>query len=158
MVTPDESSKEAPSLRVLCLHASDSNAAALSGPLETLAERLYERHRIDLVYVQSPLISKDSNAEGSPERVWWTEEGEEDERKYVGLDAVLLLLRQMWTSMPFCGILAVDHGAAVASFLPFFEGLPSPPLFCIFINGTTLLPDETRLSDDDLESLHIWSE
>jgi hypothetical protein len=34
---------------------------------------------------------------------------------YIGLDASLMLLRQIWTSCPFWGILGVGHGAAIAS-------------------------------------------
>lgn len=36
---------------------------------------------------------------------------------YLGLDASLMLLRQVWTSCPFWGILAVGQGAAVAALL-----------------------------------------
>jgi hypothetical protein len=129
---------------------------------------------IDLVYVNAPLLVRGSVSEAydlsplnrNPQRVWWEErddvvETKEDDttpeeepsetaaphRKYVGLDASLLLLRQIWNSMPFWGVIAVGKGAAVAAFLPLLP-LPSTPQFMIFIRGETIL-DETELLVDD---------
>ena len=248
------------SLRVLCLHDSNSNASKLSYRLEALGERLYEKHGIDLVYVNSPLLkltsSKGSTSNnnnsadatttsaGDPatekemdstvddndddggydssnpkidprDRVWWEEavmdaahasdevananrddddlieekngndktsktdsdsSGKDDKgtaqpdnnhdddntgnstlpptsKRYVGLDASLLLLRQIWTSMPFWGVLAIGDSAAVASFLPLLPVDPFPS-FGIFINGNTLLGEEDTLLED-WPCLHI---
>lgn len=193
----------APSLRILCLHDGNSNAGELSDQLEVLGERLYEKHMIDLVYVNAPLLvqgldnANDNNTayylnplNNNPQRVWWEEQepqpqpqpqqvGDGDERteasgiqqlsssseevsspavggetttilspstgnqskNFVGLDASLLLLRQIWNSMPFWGVLAVGQGAAAASFLPLLPVSP-PPQFMIFVRGESLL-DET---------------
>lgn len=175
-----------PSLRILCLHDGNSNAGVLSDQLEALGERLYDRHTIDLVYVNAPLLVNTSRAsEGydldplnrNPQRVWWEDsecetEKEEDtstpsikeepqdglnpSRKYVGLDASLLLLRQIWNSMPFWGVIAVGKGAAAASFLPLLP-LASPPQFMIFIHGETILEEMELLVDDSLSKacLHL---
>lgn len=143
----------APIFRILCLHDEGSHASKLSDQLEDFGERLYENHAIDLVYVNSPLLLKESTRE-TPDRVWWEEQ---EEHKCVGLDASLLLLRQVWTSMPFWGILAVGKGAAVGSFLPLMPVSPMPA-FCIFVNGETLLEEEQELLVDDLPCLHIVGE
>jgi hypothetical protein len=75
-------------------------------------------------------------------------------KQYVGLDASLLLLRQVWTSMPFWGILAVGQAASVASFLPLMDNLSPQPSFCIFVEGFSLL-DEDEMLVDNLPCLHI---
>jgi hypothetical protein len=144
-------SRLSPGLRILCLHDVHSNSSKLSDRLETLGERLYEKHAIDLVYVNSPLIAStvtDTNAEEAPDRVWW----DAQDGKFVGLDASLLLLRQVWNSKPFWGILAVGQGAAVASFLPMLPVDPTPS-FCIFVQGETILEEEELLVD--IPCLHI---
>lgn len=147
----------APTLRILCLHDEGSHANKLSDQLESLGERLYENHAIDLVYVNSPLLMRESSSsptrsgDEAPDRVWWEER---DENKFVDLDASLLLLRQVWSSMPFWGILGVGRGAAVGSFLPLMPVSPMPA-FCIFVNGETLLPDEQERLIEDLSCLHI---
>ena len=220
-----------PALRILCLHDNESNANELSNKLELLGERLYEKHAIDLVYINSPLVQLRSRGGGQqPEppletvseeheqqqqgkkqmnktkdnrkRIWWDEYHEQlpsskqkeddgntddDEEKdevdnnhtnatndatsssssdhnvkkhYDGLDCSLLLLRQVWQSMPFWGIIAVGSGAAVGSFLPLMPDLSSPG-FCIFVNGETILNDEDNDETKDqrlidhLPCLHI---
>ena len=217
-----ESSSPSSLLRVLCLHDAGSSSLELSQKLDSLGNQLYQKHGIDLVFVDAPLIvenaTRDSNNEAfkddsedsnrpraiqdHPPRAWWeneraplaqkrrtrkdvetennegdgseanvTEEPDPDERnkdsetnvaapnppRYVGLDASLLLLRQIWTSSPFWGILAVGQAAGVASFLPL---LPSSdgkqqqqPAFIIFVNGGTLLEEEDTLID--IPCLHI---
>jgi hypothetical protein len=214
-------SRLAPCLRILCLHATNSNASQLSDQLEELGERLYEKHAIDLVYVNSPLLKADpdfrinlddledldddddddddddeeENADGNVKeeqkrhrrrpkidprgRVWWedasagkknndnnnndnehttTSTGDDSAgasasaaataggSKYLALDASLLLMRQVWNSMPFWGVLGVGDGAAVASFLPLLPVDPMPA-FGIFVHGTTLLDEEESLID-----------
>jgi hypothetical protein len=78
-------------------------------------------------------------------------------KQYVGLDASLLLLRQMWTSTPFFGILAFGQGASVASFLPLMAVSPTPG-FCIFVDGTTILDEEELLVAHHMPCLHILGE
>lgn len=118
----------------------------------------------------------------NPQRVWWEETkhvpGEEEEgekilnsldetsspslensaakRKFVGLDASLLLLRQIWNSMPFWGVLAVGEGAAAAAFLPLLP-ISAPPQFMIFVRGETLLEESELLVDRALSNccLHL---
>jgi Serine hydrolase (FSH1) len=154
-----------PSLRILCLHDGHSNAGELSDQLEVLGERLYEKHMIDLVYVNAPLLVKGSISETSydlsplnsnPQRIWWDEEATNGTPKYVGLDASLLLLRQIWNSMPFWGVIAVGKGAAAAAFLPLLP-VSSPPQFMIFIRGETILEETELLVEDALSStcLHM---
>ena len=180
-------------LRILCLHDDESHAMELSNSLEVLGERLFEKHGIDLVYVNSPLISRQQEVLGPgelPNRVWWEEQAptgkstplpttntvespwnDEDDDKseddpntqeaphsnandknFVGLDASLLLLKQVWNSMPFWGILAIGKGAAVGSFLPLM-GLSPEPSFCCFVHGESLLEETEQLID--MPCLHI---
>lgn len=75
-------------------------------------------------------------------------------RQYVGLDASLLLLRQIWASEPFWGILAFGQAASVASFLPLMPVSPLPG-FCIFVEGTTILDEQELLMIDPMPCLHI---
>jgi hypothetical protein len=74
-------------------------------------------------------------------------------KRYVGMDASLLLLRQVWTSTPYWGLLAVGQAASVASFLPLMEVSPRPS-FCIFVEGITVL-EEDELLIEDLPCLHV---
>jgi len=183
-------------LRILCLHDDDSHAMELSNSLEVLGERLFEKHGIDLVYVNSPLISRTQQVLGPqelPSRVWWEEQkapagkspapttdsspwnddeddksdddpntqeapthDNENDKNFVGLDASLLLLKQVWNSMPFWGILAIGKGAAVGSFLPLM-GLSPEPSFCCFVHGESLL-EETEQLMDTMPCLHIVGE
>jgi hypothetical protein len=160
-------------LRILCLHDDDSNAMELSKSLEVLGERLFERYGIDLVYINSPLVSRQTNSnqkDGLPNRVWWEEKeattnAENQDindktgntpstnKQLVGLDASLLLLKQVWNSMPFWGILAIGKGAALGSLLPLMA-LNLEPSFCCFVHGDSLLEEEERLIDN-LPCLHI---
>ena len=83
-----------------------------------------------------------------------------DNKHYLGLDASLLLLRQIWSSQPFWGILAVGQGASVAMFLALLPDISHRPSFSIFVEGTTVLDDdEELLLDDDgnnaMPCLHI---
>jgi hypothetical protein len=138
-------------LRVLCLHDANSNATKLSNQLEELGERLYEKHAIDLVYINSPLTNGATNSETEePDRIWWEDT---DDGKFVGLDASLLLLRQVWNSMPFWGVLAVGQGAAAASFLPLLPVDPMPA-FGIFVHGESILEEEERLIEQ-FPCLHV---
>lgn len=177
-------------LRILCLHDDDSHAMELSNSLEVLGERLFEKHGIDLIYVNSPLVSRSRQVLGPqelPNRVWWEEQapgktpasqsndspwkddGDDDkseddpnsqeaphdnanDKNLVGLDASLLLLKQVWNSMPFWGILAIGKGAAVGSFLPLM-GLSPEPSFCCFVHGESLLEETEQLVD--IPCLHI---
>ena len=172
----------APALRILCLHDAKSNAKKLGDQLEVLAQRLYEKHAVDLVFVNSPLLvscsSNQASAESSsssPDRIWWEEKPVQErtttdgneatamsneagetsneadasppKTQFLGLDASLLLLRQVWSSMPFWGVLAVGDGAAVASFLPLLPDVHPMPAFGIFIHSHCLLEEEERLLD-----------
>jgi Serine hydrolase (FSH1) len=116
----------------------------------------------------------------NPQRVWWEEQdeeerahavpGEEDktseepgddnvpkQRTYVGLDASLLLLRQVWNSMPFWGVIGVGTGAAAAAILALLPLESPPPHFMIFIRGETILEEKELLVDDVFSStcLHL---
>jgi len=152
-------------LRILCLHDRHSSAPDLKEQLEPLGQKLFDQHGIDLVYVNSPIVTlrmqrtgddgkeptADKHYDDNPpreQRVWWEEvrrlepradtahqeevtadappfsnQGAEDEKStsngihYRGLDASLMLVRQIWSSCPFWGILGVGQGAAVASIL-----------------------------------------
>jgi hypothetical protein len=81
-------------------------------------------------------------------------------RHYLGLDASLLLLRQVWTSQPFWGVLAVGQGASVAMLLALLPDMKHRPSFTIFVEGMTVLDDDEGLllSDDGgspMSCLHI---
>lgn len=79
---------------------------------------------------------------------------------YVGLDASLLLLRQVWTSSTFWGIMAFGQAAGVAALLPLLptEGANEAmqPSFLIFVNGQSLLDEEELLTEHlRLPCLHV---
>jgi Serine hydrolase (FSH1) len=172
----------ATTLRILCLHDGGSNAGTLKDQLSALGKQLYEKHAIDLVYVDSPLVL--ANGEHENHRVWWDidelsgEKNGEDSIRYRGLDASLMLIRQVWNSAPFWGILGVGQGAAVASILiallednatdsccrtdgeinEFFAmrnntDLSVPPHLAVFVNGETLVLTDEVISCTP--SLHI---
>jgi tRNA G18 (ribose-2'-O)-methylase SpoU len=194
-------------LRVLCLHDAFSNAHELSYQLDELAERLLQKHGIELVFVNSPLLASQShdidNIFSSPPRVWWEEEiifvpnqdnncslpcvrddstindtsktNTTNPKRHVGLDASLLLLRQVWTSTPYWGILAVGQAASVASLMTLMGDSNTldhtsrqqqhqlqqhqlyPPSLAIFINGISLLQDSDLLQDT-MPCLYIISD
>lgn len=94
---------------------------------------------------------------------WWSESEEiaqsglvltdaESIRSVTGLDASLLLLRQIWVSSPFVGIMGIGQGASIASLLA-ASILEPQPRFLIFINGVSLFPDEEQLST--IPTLHL---
>ena len=185
-----------PPLRILCLHDEGSNAALLKEELDLLGQRLYAKHGgIDLVYVNSP-ITVPTPVKQEPNdvlRVWFEKEYNTNDAaicndanyadadadakneqamvpSYLGLDASLLLLQQIWTSSPFWGILGVGQGAAVASLLTLV--LPAmneerssslmtappvipPPSFAIFLAGQTVLPEREKLVVDGFPCLHL---
>jgi hypothetical protein len=146
-----DSGQASSGLRILCLHDANSNATKLSNKLEELGERLYEKHAIDLVYINSPLTNGAAASETEePDRVWWEET---EDGKFEGLDASLLLLRQVWNSMPFWGILAVGQGVTAALFLPLLPVDPMPA-FGIFVHGESILEEEERLIEH-FPCLHV---
>lgn len=126
-------------MKVLCLHDARSSANELRESLDRLGTRLFERHKIDLVYVNAPL-------DGG---LWF------EDPNYLGMDASLLLLQQVWNSTPMQGILGVGQGAHMVSLLaPLID-----PLFCIFLREASLQPIlETRDTIFDGPSLHIVDE
>lgn len=112
-----------------------------------------------------------------------TKQGKEDvdcvpKIHYLGLDASLMLLKQIWTSAPFFGILGVGQGAAVASlFMALLDienlaveeqldqNLGTIPTSCrqqllpqlaVFVMGESLVPaDEPILDTTDVSILHM---
>lgn len=174
-------------LRVLCLHDAKSNATALKEQLKLLGDKLYKHHGgIDFVYVNSPLVdgtatdSDECRGTEAQERSWWVDTRKYKNNKntkqqphpYHGLDASLLLLRQVWTNgttTPFWGIMGIGQGAAMAALLSLTlqadisssssskaSGVVVPPCFCIFIAGQTVFPERHRLVDESiLPCLHI---
>jgi hypothetical protein len=122
-------------LRILCLHDSESNASELKNEFHELGNQLFKNHSIDLVYVNGPLnvsayeSSSSHNLCYNKEKFVWWEAGTEciaadamsnepiqdENQKCRGLDASLMLLRQIWTSSPFWGIIGVGQGASIAS-------------------------------------------
>ena len=221
--TPSSSSSL---LRVLCLHDERSNSYELSRKLDSLGERLYQKHGIDLVFVDGPLVVNTNTANNKsiddttnwnnktsassaggengnrwrhrhPLRAWWEEEDKKnvrvnqeetevgndddddnanknDKPQYVGLDASLLLLKQVYTASPFWGILAVGQAAGVAALLPLLPSTTTTttnddgttttkqkhqqqPTFMIFINGSTLMEEDESLTEHlDLPCLHLF--
>jgi hypothetical protein len=159
-----------PPLRILCLHDADSNAALLKESLDILGQRLFLQHQVDLVYLNSPLVATaaaENETDDPSERIWWFE-GEDSQQQeeqqqdqgglnYRGLDASLLLLRQVWTSVPFWGILGVGQGTGVASIMTLLPDLQPPPAFSIFINGQAIL-EEDELLLEGFSCLHVTDE
>lgn len=141
-------------LKILCLHEARWNAQKTHRILQELDERLYEKHRMEIVYIDSPLLVMGSTMDGDTnnnnnQRVWWENNG--DDCPYLGLDASLLHIRQIWNSQSFCGIVAFGQGASVASLLPMM--LPQLE-FAIFVHGTALLEEEEPMIVD-WPCLHI---
>ena len=125
-------------MRVLCLHDSSSCAYELNLNLKRLAERLHSKHGIELVFINSPLTNVDTedhdheNAPYLTSRSWYyfsKDEGimSNDTETSIqlnnplGLDVSILHLQQIWNnSDPFCGVLGIGQGAALAAVLPLF--------------------------------------
>ena len=133
-------------MRVLALHPSGSSADDLQRSLRDLDEGLRSKHGIELVYVDAPLLSSPSNGENekklnsdcgdapSKKRCWFDADlngssrrcgqsgASDDGINYVGLDASILHLSQIWNrevhSNPFSGIVAFGQSAAIAALLP----------------------------------------
>ncbi|KAL7558497.1 hypothetical protein ACA910_003966 [Epithemia clementina (nom. ined.)] len=234
-------------IRVLCLHEEESNGLKLKMELRKLGERLYVEHRIDLVYVNAPLVVKGidvvtpiegvdaANEETYGQRIWWDKESlvptapmtaqslydddddndpflssdggvhqrlgasetnEERHREsesipgknslsssssstatsnskdYVGLDASLLLLKQVWRSSSAIGILGIGQGASIGALLTLIleqearsTGKTLPPQFGVFVNArSSLLPNDFPedsipfLNHRGQQFLHLYSE
>jgi len=137
------------SLRILCLHDANSNAVELQDRIKHLDERLWEKHGIELVYVNSPLVvvrdtQEDANnsRDKQPIRVWWQRSGDQE---YLGLDASLLHLRQIYKSTPFVGFIGFGQGATIGSILP---PLLHPALeFGVFVHGESILEDDEAMME-----------
>ena len=180
---PPPGSRSTTGLRILCLHDAHSSASALKAGLTKLGDRLYEKHGIDLVYINSPLCATMAS---DTDRVWYetdrqqrrkqkqqqqqqqqqqqppTPEGSDDDsaankpERLIGLDASLCLLQQMWASMPFWGILGIGQGAAIGSLLSLLPNIKPRPKFGIFLQGEALIQEAECLVDaDDWSCLHI---
>jgi len=116
-----------------------------------------------------------------PPRAWWEEQptndsGENEEENvnpnaatadidhdgsstpsphYVGLDASLLLLKQVWNCSTYWGIMAFGQAVGVAALLPLLPEAPEPS-FVIFVQGQTLLDEEELLTEHlRLPCLHV---
>jgi hypothetical protein len=139
-----------PALRILCLHDANSNAKELHEHIKELDKRLWEKHGIELVYVNSPLVvvkdqehdANNNTRNNPPIRVWWQKSGEHE---FLGLDASLLHLQQIYKSTPFVGIMAFGQGAQIGSILP---PLLYPLLeFGIFVHGRSLMEDDVVMRE-----------
>ena len=146
-------------MRILVLHNSDQSGYEFQSQLQVLEEILREKHGIELVFADSPLVcavshistsssrsaskSNDANVESAHQlqgatsltddaqpntesahhskRYWFEEKptkipstSSEDIIEYVGLDASLFHLKQLWNrdriSRPLRGILAFGQG------------------------------------------------
>ena len=164
------SSGNSTGLRILCLHDAHSSASALKSALTKLGDRLYQKHGIDLVYINSPLCS---TVASDTDRVWYEtdqqtrkqqqqrtpEASEEDtqqqQERLIGLDASLCLLQQMWASMPFWGIMGIGQGAAIGSLLSLLPNIKPRAKFGIFMQGEALIQEAECLHADDWACLHI---
>lgn len=152
----DEEYRPAAVLRILCLHDASSNAMELQESLKDLDEHLWVRHGIELVFVNSPLVvvnDQDDDVKNSKEfqpiRVWWYQNGDS---KFLGLDASLLHLQQIYRSTPFIGIIGFGQGATVGSILP---PLLQPILeFGIFVDGVSIM-EEDEVMMENWPCLHI---
>lgn len=169
-------------LRILCLHDAHSSASGLKRQLSRLGDRLYLKHGIDLVYINSPLCT--SQEAGETDRIWYetissssntsrsTAASPEDnnttstndnknsqtQEQLLGLDASLCLLQQIWNSMPFWGILGIGQGAAIGSLLSLLPDVKPRAKFGIFIQGEALIQEAEQLvdpNDEDWSCLHI---
>jgi len=91
--------------------------------------------------------------------VWYetkSQKGEGEGEQMLGLDASLCLLQQIWTSMPFWGILGIGQGAAIGSLLSLLPEVKPRAKFGIFIQGEALIQEAEQLVDlDDWSCLHI---
>jgi hypothetical protein len=138
-----------PALRILCLHDANSNATELHEHIKELDKRLWEKHGMELVYVNSPLVvvkdqEQDANntRDNQPIRVWWQKSGEHE---FLGLDASLLHLQQIYKSTPFIGIMAFGQGAQIGSILP---PLLHPVLeFGIFVRGRSIMEEDVMMME-----------
>jgi hypothetical protein len=77
---------------------------------------------------------------------------------YFGLDVSLLLLQQVWASIPIQGILGIGQGATMASLLALLPNLnPTPPTFVVFLQSHASLLESTEplTSPDTLACLHV---
>jgi hypothetical protein len=154
-----------PMLRILCLHDANSSAFELKQSMALLGERLFLKHTIDCVYIDSPL----------PNQWYNSNNHKEEEEHFQGLDASLLLLRQIWRSCGFWGVIGVGQGAAMASLLlallsndeerketnSFFGCHPSPvvpPQFAIFVSAQSILETDEPVLPYELPVLHLVDE
>jgi Serine hydrolase (FSH1) len=165
---PDSfNSSEPTGLRILCLHDAHSSASGLKSHLSMLGDRLYQKHGIDLVYINSPLCALAFG--GDTNRVWYethakqrpsveeTQQDDEAQEQLLGLDASLCLLQQIWASMPFWGILGIGQGAAVGSLVSLLPDIKPRAKFGIFIQGEALIQEAEQLIDtgDEWACLHV---
>lgn len=133
-------------MRILALHPSGSTADDLHRSLRDLDDGLRSKHDIELVYVDAPLLSSPSGDKPeknvkndcddgpSKKRCWFDADLDGSSRRcgpsgaygdginYIGLDASILHLSQVWNrrvhSNPFSGIVAFGQSAAIAALLP----------------------------------------
>jgi hypothetical protein len=128
-------------MRVLCLHPEASSALSFSQNLSKLEQRLWEKHGIELYFIDAPLLDTPTNNDGDVDqcvsRRWYVRETidtkDASSIRYSGLDASLLHLAQIWARggancsnqngqvtecLPFQGILGFGQGANVAAMLP----------------------------------------
>lgn len=134
-------------MRVLCLHDECSSADDISRKLQVLATKLDQRHGIEIVYANGPLLDRkqdgreeeirNSALSSQQRRLWFhpertsTEETADDIlptrttsdecSSYIGLDASILHLRQMWNQSltnPYSGVIGFGQGATLAAAMP----------------------------------------
>ncbi|KAL3796175.1 hypothetical protein ACHAWO_008111 [Cyclotella atomus] len=126
-------------MRVLCLHPEASSALSFSKHLSKLEERLWEKHGIELYFVDAPLldVNRHDDEQCAPSRRWYVQEtistNDTSTVKYSGLDASLLHLSQIWARgganssnqngvmgecLSFQGILGFGQGANIGAMLP----------------------------------------
>ena len=164
-------------MRILALHPSGSSADDLQHSLRDLDDGLRTKHGIELVYVDAPLLSsppgkcseieKKLNGDGfdspSKRRCWFDADLNGSSRRcgapgtsdgtaiqYVGLDASILHLSQIWNrrvhSNPFSGIISLGQSAAISALLPL---LVRPVLTNEMEDGGGVGDEQAKAKDND---------
>lgn len=155
-----------PPMRILCLHDQSSSSIDFHHSLRELTSKLLHRHYIKLLFIDSPLMTKEQCPSA---RMWFLEnEPNGDQSQMLGLDASLLHIRQLWTHMMPNGVLGFGQGAAMASVMCRMSASSSSTIFPglqfgIFLHGYNSLyrnlKEDSRIYDTNLtiHTFHAFS-
>ena len=126
-------------MRILCLHGFSQSAVTFRKRIAVLKSKI----KSELVFIDGPIDLENG-------KCWW--KSSDDREIYHGLDESINIVKSVWNSNEFDGILGFSQGATFTAILSTILY----PKFIIVVSGFLPFPESLKnMSNISIPSLHI---